>query len=290
MMKIKVAATQMSCSWEIEENISKAINLIHKAAEKGANIILLQELFQTPYFCIQYDEEIFKLAHTFEDNKVLDQMRKIAKDLNVVLPISFFEKDNNAYFNSIAVINTDGNILGKYRKSHIPDGPGYLEKYYFNPGNTGFKVWDTNYGKIGIGICWDQWFPEAARIMALKGAEVLFYPTAIGDELMSEYDSSGAWQRVMQGHAAANIMPVVASNRIGSESVKGQVNGFYGKSFICDRSGKIISEASKDKEEIIIAEIDTEKDHLFRRNWGLFRDRRTDLYKELLTLDGKIKD
>ena len=289
-MKIKIAATQMSCSWEIEKNISKAINLIHKAAEKGANIILLQELFQTPYFCIQYDEEIFKLAHTFEDNKVLDQMRKIAKDLNVVLPISFFEKDNNAYFNSIAVINADGNILGKYRKSHIPDGPGYLEKYYFNPGNTGFKVWDTNYGKIGIGICWDQWFPEAARIMALKGAEVLFYPTAIGDELMSEYDSSGAWQRVMQGHAAANIIPVVASNRIGSESVKGQVNGFYGKSFICDRSGKIISEASKDKEEIIIAEIDTEKDHLFRRNWGLFRDRRTDLYKELLTLDGKIKD
>ena len=289
-MKIKIAATQMSCVWEIEENISKAINLIHKAAEKGANIILLQELFQTPYFCIQYDEEIFKLAHTFEDNKVLDQMRKIAKDLNVVLPISFFEKDNNAYFNSIAVINTDGNILGKYRKSHIPDGPGYLEKYYFNPGNTGFKVWDTNYGKIGIGICWDQWFPEAARIMALKGAEVLFYPTAIGDELMSEYDSSGAWQRVMQGHAAANIMPIVASNRIGSESVKGQVNGFYGKSFICDRSGKIISEASKDKEEIIIAEIDTEEDHLFRRNWGLFRDRRTDLYKELLTLDGKIKD
>ena len=289
-MKIKIAATQMSCGWEIEENISKAINLIHKAAEKGANIILLQELFQTPYFCIQYDEEIFKLAHTFEDNKVLDQMRKIAKDLNVVLPISFFEKDNNAYFNSIAVINADGNILGKYRKSHIPDGPGYLEKYYFNPGNTGFKVWDTNYGKIGIGICWDQWFPEAARIMALKGAEVLFYPTAIGDELMSEYDSSGAWQRVMQGHAAANIMPIVASNRIGSESVKGQVNGFYGKSFICDRSGKIISEASKDKEEIIIAEIDTEEDHLFRRNWGLFRDRRTDLYKELLTLDGKIKD
>ena len=240
-MKIKIAATQMSCSWEIEENISKANNLIHKAAEKGANIILLQELFQTPYFCIQYDEEIFKLAHTFEDNKVLDQMRKIAKDLNVVLPISFFEKDNNAYFNSIAVINADGNILGKYRKSHIPDGPGYLEKYYFNPGNTGFQVWDTNYGKIGIGICWDQWFPEAARIMALKGAEVLFYPTAIGDELMSEYDSSGAWQRVMQGHAAANIMPIVASNRIGSESVKGQVNGFYGKSFICDRSGKIIS-------------------------------------------------
>ena len=289
-MKIKVAATQMSCSWEIEENILKAKNLINQAADKGANIILLQELFQTPYFCIQYDEEIFKLAQTFENNKILQQMAELAKKLKVVLPISFFEKDNNAYFNSIAVINSDGNILGTYRKSHIPDGAGYLEKYYFNPGNTGFKVWETNYGKIGIGICWDQWFPEAARIMALKGAEVLFYPTAIGDEIISEYDSSGAWQRVMQGHAAANILPVVASNRIGSESVKGQTNGFYGKSFICDRSGKIIREASKDQEEIIIADIDTEDDHLFRRNWGLFRDRRTDLYKEILTLDGKIKN
>ena len=289
-MKIKVAATQMTCTWETEENITKATNLIKQAADKGANIILLQELFQTPYFCIQYDEDIFKLAQNFENNKILKQMSELAKKLNVVLPISFFEKDNNAYFNSIAVINADGNILGKYRKSHIPDGPGYLEKYYFNPGNTGFKVWNTIFGKIGIGICWDQWFPEAARIMALKGAEILFYPTAIGDELMSEYDSSGAWQRVMQGHAAANIMPVVASNRIGSESVKGQVNGFYGKSFICDRSGKIISEASKDKEEIIIADIDTKEDHLFRRNWGLFRDRRTDLYKEILTLEGKIKD
>jgi len=289
-MKIKVAATQMTCTWETEENITKATNLIKQAADKGANIILLQELFQTPYFCIQYDEDIFKLAQNFENNKILKQMSELAKKLNVVLPISFFEKDNNAYFNSIAVINADGNILGKYRKSHIPDGPGYLEKYYFNPGNTGFKVWNTIFGKIGIGICWDQWFPEAARIMALKGAEILFYPTAIGDELMSEYDSSGAWQRVMQGHAAANIMPVVASNRIGSESVKGQVNGFYGKSFICDRSGKIINEASKDKEEIILADIDTEEDHLFRRNWGLFRDRRTDLYKDILTLEGKIKD
>jgi len=289
-MKIKIAATQMTCTWETEENITKATKLIKQAADEGANIILLQELFQTPYFCIQYDENIFKLAQNFENNKILKHMSELAKKLNVVLPISFFEKDNNAYFNSIAVINSDGNILGKYRKSHIPDGAGYLEKYYFNPGNTGFKVWDTNFGKIGIGICWDQWFPEAARIMALKGAEVLFYPTAIGDELMSEYDSSGAWQRVMQGHAAANIMPVVASNRIGSESVKGQVNGFYGKSFICDRSGKIIKEASKNKEEIILADIDTEEDHLFRRNWGLFRDRRTDLYKEILTLEGKIKD
>ena len=279
-MKIKVAATQMRCDWEIENNLKKSINLIEKAAEQGANIILLQELFQTPYFCIQYDEEIFKLAQTFENNSLINEMSEVAKKHKVVLPISFFEKDNNAYFNSIAVIDADGTVLGKYRKSHIPDGAGYLEKYYFNPGDTGFKVWKTAFGKIGIGICWDQWFPEAARIMALKGAEVLFYPTAIGDEIMSTYDSSEAWQTVMQGHAAANIMPVVASNRIGSESVKGQVNGFYGKSFICNRSGKIISEASKDKEEIIVAEIDTEENHLFRRNWGLFRDRRPSISKK----------
>ena len=289
-MKIKVAATQMKCDWNIENNLQKAIRLIEKASEQGANIILLQELFQTPYFCIQYDEEIFKLAQPFEKNTLLIKMSEVAKQYKVVLPISFFEKDNNAYFNSIAIIDADGTILGKYRKSHIPDGAGYLEKYYFNPGDTGFQVWDTTYGKIGVGICWDQWFPEVARIMALKGAEVLFYPTAIGDEIMSTYDSSDAWQTVMQGHAAANIMPVVASNRIGSESVKDQVNGFYGKSFICNRSGKIIAEASKDKEEIILAEIDTEENHLFRRNWGLFRDRRPELYKEILSLNGELKD
>ena len=290
-MKVTVAATQMTCCWEIDENISKAKKIIKDAANKDANIILLQELFQTPYFCIEYDEEIFRLAKPFKNNVLLNEMAEISKKLNVVLPISYFEKENNAYFNSIAVIDSDGTILGNYRKSHIPDGAGYLEKYYFNPGDTGFKVWKTKFGNIGIGICWDQWFPEAARIMALKGADILFYPTAIGDEpRMSQYDSSQAWQRVMQGHAAANVMPVVASNRIGFESVKGQTNGFYGRSFICDRTGKILSEASRDKEEIITAEIDTEEDHLFRRNWGLFRDRRVDLYKELLTLDGKIKD
>ena len=289
-MKVTVAATQITCSWEIEENITKAKKIINDAANKGANIILLQELFQTPYFCIEYDEEIFRLAKPFDDNSLLKEMSDIAKKLQVVLPISYFEKDNNAYFNSIAIIDSDGTILGNYRKSHIPDGIGYLEKYYFNPGDTGFKVWNTKFGNIGVAICWDQWFPEAARIMALKGADILFYPTAIGDEPRNQYDSSGAWQRVMQGHAAANVMPVVASNRIGFETVKGQTNGFYGKSFICDRSGAILSEASKDKEEIITAEINIEEDHLFRRNWGLFRDRRVELYKELLTLDGKIKD
>ena len=286
-MKIKVAATQMSCSWELNDNIEKAKKIVHKAAKDGANIILLQELFQSPYFCIEYDEKIFSLAESFEESSLISEMSKICKQLNVVLPVSYFEKSNNAYFNSIAVIDSDGSVLGNYRKSHIPDGAGYLEKYYFNPGNTGFKVWNTKFGKIGIGICWDQWFPEVARIMSLKGADVLFYPTAIGDEPRSEYDSSGAWQRVMQGHAAANIVPVVASNRIGFEKVQGQTNGFYGKSFICDHTGMIVKEASRDKEEVLIAEFDLKENHLFRRNWGLFRDRRTDLYNELLTLDGK---
>jgi N-carbamoylputrescine amidase len=287
-MKVKVAATQMSCSWELDQNILKAKNIIVQAAKKGANIILLQELFQSPYFCIEYDEKIFHLAQTFENIKVLKEMSELCKELNVVLPISYFERSNNAYFNSVAVIDSDGTILGNYRKSHIPDAPGYLEKYYFNPGNTGFKVWDTNFGKIGIGICWDQWFPEAARIMALKGADILFYPTAIGNELRSDYDSSDAWQRAMQGHAASNIVPVVASNRIGVEEVQNQSNGFYGRSFISDHTGKILKEASRDSEEILIAEVDLEQNHLFRRNWGLFRDRRTDLYEEILSLDGKL--
>jgi len=287
-MKVKVSATQMSCSWDLDQNLEKAKHIVKKAAQDGANIILLQELFQSPYFCIEYDEKIFKLAKTFENNKVLNEMSVLCKELNVVLPISYFEKSNNAYFNSVAVINSDGTILGNYRKSHIPDAAGYLEKYYFNPGNTGFKVWDTNFGKIGIGICWDQWFPEAARIMVLKGADILFYPTAIGNELRSDYDSSDAWQRAMQGHAVSNIVPVVASNRIGVEEVQNQSNGFYGRSFISDHTGKIIKEASRDKEEILIAEVDLEQNHLFRRNWGLFRDRRTDLYKELLSLDGKL--
>ena len=287
-MKVKVAATQMSCSWELDQNISKAKNIIVQAAKKGANIILLQELFQSPYFCIEYDEKIFHLAQTFKNNKVLKEMSELCKELNVVLPISYFERSNNAYFNSVAVIDSDGTILGNYRKSHIPDAPGYLEKYYFNPGNTGFKVWDTNFGKIGIGICWDQWFPEAARIMALKGADILFYPTAIGNELTSDYDSSDAWQRAMQGHAVSNIVPVVASNRIGVEEVQNQSNGFYGRSFISDHTGKILKEGSRDKEEILIAEVDIGQNHLFRRNWGLFRDRRTDLYEEILSLDGKL--
>ena len=284
-MKIKVAATQMTCDWEIENNIKKSIHLIEKAAEQGANIILLQELFQTPYFCIQYDEEIFKLAQPFENNSLINQMSDVAKKHKVVLPISFFEKDNNAYFNSIAVIDADGKILGKYRKSHIPDGPGYQEKFYFNPGDTGFKVWNTAYAKIGIGICWDQWFPEAARAMVLKGAEILLYPTAIGGE-EDEFDSSDMWQRAMIGHSAQNQIPVIASNRIGTEEGIETSNYFYGRSFVTNHIGDKIAEGSRDKEEVLIGKVDLLKAEKLRTVWGTFRDRRPELYKDLLNLDG----
>ena len=290
-MKIKVAASQFqTIKGNIKENINKAINLADQAVAEGVNIFLLQELFQTEYFCSTQNAKFFDYAISSLDNELFSIFSNYCKKNNIVIPISFFEKQGQNYFNSLIVIDSHGELSEVYRKSHIPDGPGYNEKFYFTPGNTGFKIFKTEFGNIGCGICWDQWFPEAARIMALKGAEILLYPTAIGDELMSEYDSSDAWQTVMRGHAAANIMPVVASNRIGSESVKGQVNGFYGRSFICDRSGKMLAEASKDKEEVIIADVDTEDNHLFRRNWGLFRDRRPELYKEILTLNGKIKD
>ena len=287
-MSVTVAATQMTCSWDLQNNIEKAINMVHKSADLGAQIILLQELFETPYFCIDTQNKHFDLAKTLSDQPTIKKMQAIAKDREVVLPISFFEKSGLVYFNSIVVIDADGSIIGHYRKSHIPDFPLYEEKFYFSPGDTGFRTFDTKFGRIGIGICWDQWFPEAARIMVLKGADILFYPTAIGNELRSDYDSSDAWQRAMQGHAVSNIVPVVASNRIGVEEVQNQSNGFYGRSFISDHTGKILKEASRDKEEILIAEVDLEQNHLFRRNWGLFRDRRTDLYKELLSLDGKL--
>ena len=284
-MKVKIAATQMSCDWEIENNLNKAIKLVETAAQKEANIILLQELFLTPYFCIQYDEEIFKLAQTFEDSTLLKTMSDVAKKNNVVLPISFFEKENNSYFNSLAVIDADGSILGKYRKSHIPDGPGYLEKYYFNPGDTGFQVWETKFGKIGIGICWDQWFPEAARAMVLKGAEILLYPTAIGGE-EDEFDSSDMWQRAMIGHSAQNQIPVIASNRIGTEEGIETSNYFYGRSFITNHIGDKIAEGSRDKEEVLIGKVDLLKAEKLRTVWGTFRDRRPELYRDLLNLDG----
>ncbi|WP_299185349.1 N-carbamoylputrescine amidase [uncultured Psychrobacter sp.] len=287
MRNVTVATTQMACGWDKQQNIDTATDLVTKAAKDGANIILLQELFETPYFCQVHDFDYFKLATSVAENTAITHFKKLAKELEVVLPISFYEKSGNTFFNSITIIDADGEILGTYRKTHIPDGIPYAEKFYFTPGDTGFKVWQTKYAKIGVGICWDQWFPECARSMALMGAEILFYPTAIGDEPTLDIESKGHWQRCMQGHAAANLMPVVASNRIGSETVtqKGvdSVMSFYGGSFITDGRGEIIQEASADKNEVLSATFDLDKLARERQEWGVFRDRRPSMYGTLLT-------
>ena len=280
---VTVAATQMSCSRDSKANITNAKKLITKAAGEGAQIILIQELFESVYFCCLNKTEEFNMARPFENNPLLQEMAELAKQLSVVLPISFFEKDNNTFYNSLSVIDADGSISAPYRKSHIPDGPGYEEKYYFHPGNTGFKVFETQYAKIGVGICWDQWFPEAARIMALNGAELLFYPTAIGSEPDTpELDSRDSWQIVMQGHTAANTLPVIASNRIGTEVNEKFSMTFYGSSFITDGTGIKVKECSRDNEEYIIQKFDLDSIQEHRSSWGFFRDRRTDLYKDIL--------
>ena len=287
MRNVTVATTQMACSWNIQQNIATATDLVTKAAKAGANIILLQELFETPYFCQVHDFDYFTLATAVEDNAAINHFKQLAKDLDVVLPISFYEKSGNTFFNSVTVIDADGEILGTYRKTHIPDGIPYAEKFYFTPGDTGFKVWQTKYAKIGVGICWDQWFPECARSMALMGAEILFYPTAIGDEPTLDIDSKSHWQRCMQGHAAANLMPVLAANRIGTETISqnGSDNTmqFYGGSFITDGRGEIIQEASKDKGEILSTTFDLDQLAIERQQWGVFRDRRPSMYGTLLT-------
>ena len=287
MRTVTVATTQMACGWDIQQNIDTATDLVTKAAKAGANIILLQELFETPYFCQVHDFDYFKLATSVSDNAAMNHFKAFAKELDIVLPISFYEKSGNTFFNSVTVIDADGEILGTYRKTHIPDGIPYAEKFYFTSGNTGFKVWDTKYAKIGIGICWDQWFPECARSMALMGAELLFYPTAIGDEPTLDIDSKDHWQRCMQGHAAANLMPVIAANRIGTETIsqngKDSTLEFYGSSFITDGLGEIIQEASKAKKEILTATFDLDELAIARRQWGVFRDRRPSMYGTLLT-------
>ena len=287
MRNVTVATTQMTCSWDKQQNIDTATDLVTQAAKAGANIILLQELFETPYFCQVHNFDYFKLATSVADNAAIQHFKKLAKELEVVLPISFYEKSGNTFFNSVTVIDANGEILGTYRKTHIPDGIPYAEKFYFTPGDTGFKVWQTKYAKIGVGICWDQWFPECARSMALMGAEILFYPTAIGDEPTLDIDSKGHWQRCMQGHAAANLMPVVASNRIGAETITHQGNDstvqFYGGSFITDGRGEILQEASADKNEFINVTFDLDKLAIERRQWGVFRDRRPSMYGTLLT-------
>ena len=280
---VTVAATQMSCTRDSKANITNAKKLITKAASEGAQIILIQELFESVYFCCLNKTEEFNMARPFENNPLLQEMAELAKELSVVLPISFFEKDNNTFYNSLSVIDADGSISAPYRKSHIPDGPGYEEKYYFHPGNTGFKVFETQYAKIGVGICWDQWFPEAARIMALNGAELLFYPTAIGSEPDTpELDSRDSWQIVMQGHSAANTLPVIASNRIGTEVNEKFSMTFYGSSFITDGTGIKVKECSRDNEEYIVQKFDLDSIQEHRSSWGFFRDRRTDLYKDIL--------
>lgn len=287
MRTVTVATTQMTCSWDKQQNIDTATDLVTQAAKAGANIILLQELFETPYFCQVHDFDYFKLATSVADNTAIQHFKKLAKELEVVLPISFYEKSGNTFFNSVTIIDADGEILGTYRKTHIPDGIPYAEKFYFTPGDTGFKVWQTKYAKIGVGICWDQWFPECARSMALMGAEILFYPTAIGDEPTLDIDSKAHWQRCMQGHAAANLMPVVASNRIGAETITHQGHDstvqFYGGSFITDGRGEILQEALADKNEFINVTFDLDKLAIERRQWGVFRDRRPSMYGTLLT-------
>ncbi|MFO1057193.1 MAG: N-carbamoylputrescine amidase [Dongiaceae bacterium] len=287
MAQVTVAATQFACSSETAANVDKAETMVRRAASDGAQIVLLQELFETPYFCKDQRPDFFDLAQPVEDHPMLDRMTRLAAELKVVLPVSFFERANNAYYNSLLVIDASGERLGLYRKSHIPDGPGYQEKYYFNPGDTGFRVWRTAYGRIGIGICWDQWFPEAARAMALQGAELLFYPTAIGSEPHDPtVHSRDHWQRVMQGHAGANMVPLVASNRIGREQGESCALTFYGSSFIAGPTGEKVAEAGEAGETVLVASFDLDELRRRRAAWGLFRDRRPELYTDLLTLDG----
>jgi N-carbamoylputrescine amidase len=285
---VTFAATQMACTEERADNIERAEQQVREAAGQGAQVILLQELFETPYFCKDQDSAYFSLAHDSLDNPLIRRFQELARELSVVLPVSFFERAGNVYFNSIAIIDAGGAVLGVYRKSHIPDSPGYQEKFYFSPGDTGFKVWNTRYGRIGVAICWDQWFPEAARAMVLQGAEVLLYPTAIGSEPgYPDLDSSGHWQRVMQGHSAANCVPVVASNRIGLEQGDSCDVTFYGSSFITDHTGAMLAECDRTSQDVITAELDFAKIREERTAWGLFRDRRPDLYGAVLSLGGE---
>lgn len=289
MRKVKYAGIQMQCTKSVEENIAKADKMVRKAASEGAKIILLPELFERQYFCQERNYDYYLYARSLEEDEAVNHFKKVAAELEVVLPISFYEKDVNVFYNTTAVIDADGSVLGIYRKTHIPDDHYYQEKFYFTPGNTGFKVFDTHFGKIGIGICWDQWFPEAARCMALMGAEILLYPTAIGSEPILECDSMPHWRRCMQGHAAANLMPVIAANRIGREEVApspengGQKSAlvFYGSSFMTDETGELKACASRDQEEILTGVYDLDDLADKRLEWGLFRDRRPEMYLKI---------
>lgn len=289
MRKVTVAAIQMRCTTVVSENIEKADRMVREAAASGAQIILIPELFERQYFCQERQYEYYAFAKPADENDAVIHFKKVAKELSVVIPVSFYEKDGNVLYNSVAIIDADGEVLGVYRKTHIPDDHFYQEKFYFTPGNTGFKVWDTKYAKIGVGICWDQWFPETARAMAVQGAELLFYPTAIGSEPILENDSMPHWRRCMQGHAGSNLMPVIAANRIGLEEVKpckenaGQESSllFYGSSFMTDETGAILEDASRDKEQVLIHTYDLDEIAENRLSWGIFRDRRPECYGDI---------
>ncbi len=279
---ITVAALQTSYSEDMAANISKTEDLIRRAAGQGAQAILPSELFQGHYFCVSQEERWFATAYPWREHPAVKAIAPLAGELGVVIPISIFEREGPHYYNSVVMADADGSLLGVYRKSHIPDGPGYQEKYYFRPGDTGFKVWDTRFGRLGVGICWDQWYPETARAMALQGAEVLFYPTAIGSEPHdSSLDTRDPWRRVMQGHAVANVIPVVAANRIGFEPGSGGGQNFYGSSFIADHRGDLVSSFERGDEGVLTATFDLDFLHTHRAAWGFFRDRRTDLYGAL---------
>jgi len=287
MRNVTLAATQMACGSNRAANLERAEQLIRRAASQGANIILIQELFETPYFCQDQLPDFFALARPVEDNEGIAKFQSLARELGVVLPFSFFERDNQAYFNSVAMIDAGGEMLGVYRKTHIPDGVGYQEKYYFNPGDTGFRVWQTKFGQVGLGICWDQWFPETARCLVLGGAEILLYPTAIGNEpQFPDWDSRDHWQRAMQGHAASNMVPLVASNRIGAEKGKTSEMTFYGSSFIADETGAKVAEADRTSETVLTHTFDLDAIRNQRAQWGFFRDRRPEHYGALVTLTG----
>ena len=279
--KVKVAAIQMSMSEDKNSNVIKAEKLVREAAAEGANIILLPELFQTLYFCKDMDKKYFQWAKPLENNQLIQHFASLAKSLHVVLLVSYFEQANQDYFNSLVVIDADGSVMDNYRKTHIPDGPGYEEKFYFKAGDTGFKVYETAYAHIGVGICWDQWFCETARALTLMGAEIIFYPTAIGSEPEIGVDSKEHWQRVQMGHAATNTVPVVAANRTGKEQGESCELTFYGSSFITDYTGKKIAEASREKEEIIYGEFDLQENAKQREYWALLKDRRPTMYAKI---------
>ncbi|MDA2951945.1 MAG: N-carbamoylputrescine amidase [Actinomycetota bacterium] len=284
---VTVAAIQMSMAVDVATNVATAERLVRAAAASGAQVILIPELFEGHYFCKDQRASELARALPIEGHPTIEHFMKLAQELGVVLPISVYERANNTLFNTVAMIDADGSMLGIYRKSHIPDGPGYTEKYYFSPGDTGFQVWNTRFGNIGVGICWDQWFPEAARAMALMGAELLLYPTAIGSEPPNPtWDSSMHWQRVMQGHAGANLMPVIAANRTGREVGVNNEITFYGSSFIADATGAKVAEADREEETVLTATFDLDAVRAMRLGWGVFRDRRPELYIPLITLDG----